>query len=136
MPWVPCKTVSTLTYSTIIFKYTMSYSAASETSTNELLGPGLGADGTADGGSATPGNVPITMPFTRSNATPTTVRAVRGSLREADQRLAARRWIVGAVSVNSTSRSKVSSTDIDCVGRSGTTSLSSTPRASSYRRRP
>jgi len=61
----------------------------------------------------------------------TTVRAIRGSLREADQSFSASRLIIRSVSSNSTSFSKVSSTDIDCMGRFGTTSLSSTPRASS-----
>ena len=61
----------------------------------------------------------------------TTVRAIRDSLREADQSFSASRRIIGSVSANGTSCSKVSSTDIDCVGLSGTTSLSSMPRASS-----
>ena len=47
----------------------------------------------------------------------TTVRAIRGSLREADQSFSANRRIIGSVSSNSTSFSKVSSTDIDCGGR-------------------
>src|SRR5271157_1006239 len=64
----------------------------------------------------------------------TTVRAVRDSLREADQSFSARRRIIGSVSAKSTSRSKVSSTDMDCVGLSGTTGLWSIPRASSCRR--
>ena len=58
----------------------------------------------------------------------TTVRAVRGSLREADQSFSARPRIIGSVSGNSTSCSKVSSTDIDCVGLSGTTGLWSIPQ--------
>ena len=37
------------------------------------------------------------------------------------------RRIIGSVSANSTSCSKVSSTDIDCVGLSGTTGLWSIP---------
>src|SRR5947208_8358004 len=66
----------------------------------------------------------------------TTVRAIRDSLRETDQSFSARRRIMGSVSDNGTSLSKVSSTEIDCVGRSEMTSLLSTPRASSYSRRP
>lgn len=66
----------------------------------------------------------------------TTVRAIRDSLREADQSFSARRRIVGSVSANGTSCSKVSSTEIDWVGRSEMTSLSSIPHASSCRRRP
>ena len=58
------------------------------------------------------------------------VRATRDSLREADQTFSASRLIIGSVSVSKTSCSKVSSTDIDCVGRSATTGLSSMPRAS------
>ena len=58
----------------------------------------------------------------------TTVRAVRGSLREADQSFSARPRIIGSVSTRGTSCSKVSSTDIDCVGLSGTTGLWSIPR--------
>jgi hypothetical protein len=52
----------------------------------------------------------------------TTVRAIRDSLREI------------SVSANGTSCSKVSSTDIDLVSLSGTTSLRSTPREKSYKR--
>jgi len=52
----------------------------------------------------------------------TTVRAIRDFLREADQSFSARRRIIGPVSASGTSCSKVS-TDIDCVGQSGTTSL-------------
>ena len=66
----------------------------------------------------------------------TTVRAILASLRDADQSLSARRRIMGSVSAKKTSLSKVSSTDIDCVGRSGTTSFSSMPRASSCNRMP
>src|SRR5437879_5718006 len=66
----------------------------------------------------------------------TTVRAIRGSLREADQSFSVSRRIIGSVSGNSTSFSKVSSTDIDCGGRFGMTSLSSILRASSYKRTP
>ena len=58
----------------------------------------------------------------------TTVRAVRDSLREADHSFSARRRIIGSVSDSGTSRSKVSSTEIDFVGRSETTGLSSIPR--------
>ena len=57
----------------------------------------------------------------------TTVRAIRDSLREADQTFSARRRIIGSVSAKGTSCSKVSSAEMDCVGRSGTTSLSSIP---------
>src|ERR1035438_1078551 len=60
----------------------------------------------------------------------TTVRALRDSLREADQSFSERRRIIGSVSANNRSCSKVSSTDIDCVGLSGTTGLWSIPRAS------
>src|SRR5436853_5529633 len=42
----------------------------------------------------------------------TTVRAIRDSLREADQSFSASRRIIGSVSSNSTSFSKVSSTEI------------------------
>ena len=66
----------------------------------------------------------------------TTVRAIRDSFREADQSFSARRRIMGSVSDSGTSCSNVSSTDIDWVGRSGMTSLSSIPRASSCRRTP
>jgi hypothetical protein len=55
----------------------------------------------------------------------TTVRAIRDSLRDADQSFSASRRIIGSVSDSRTSCSKVSSTEIDCVGRSGTTALSS-----------
>ena len=41
----------------------------------------------------------------------TTVRAIRGSVRDADQSFSARRRIIGSVSANRTSRSYVSSTD-------------------------
>jgi hypothetical protein len=61
----------------------------------------------------------------------TTVHAIRDSLREADQILSARRRIIGSVSSNAMSCSKVSSADMDCTGRSGTTLLLSSPRASS-----
>jgi hypothetical protein len=63
----------------------------------------------------------------------TTVRAIRDSLRDADQSFSVSRRIIGSVSDSRASCSKVSSTEIDCVGRSGMTALSSTPRASSYR---
>ena len=53
----------------------------------------------------------------------TTVRATRDSLRDASQVFSARRRIIGSVSANITSCSKVSSVDMDCVGRSGMTSL-------------
>ena len=66
----------------------------------------------------------------------TTVRAIRDSLREAAHSFSARRRIIASVSANGTSCSKVSSTDIDLVGLSGTTSLRSTPRESSYKRVP
>jgi len=39
--------------------------------------------------------------------------------------------IIGSVSVSGTSRSTVSSAQMDCVGRSGPTLLSSTPRSNS-----
>ena len=58
----------------------------------------------------------------------TIVRAIRDSWREADQSFSARRRITGSVSAKRTSLSKVSSTEIDCVGRSGTTAFSSMPR--------
>src|SRR2546429_5859887 len=61
----------------------------------------------------------------------TTVRGTRGSLREADQTFSARLRIVGAVSDNGTSCSKVSSAEIDFVGLSGTTWLLSMPRDNS-----
>jgi len=63
----------------------------------------------------------------------TTVRAIRDSLRDADQSFSASRQIIGSVSDSRTSGSKVSSTEIYCVGRSGMTARSSTPQASSYR---
>jgi len=66
----------------------------------------------------------------------TTVRAIRDSFREADQSFSARRRIMGSVSDSGTSCSNVSSTDMDWVGRSGTTSLSSIPRARPCRRTP
>jgi hypothetical protein len=62
-----------------------------------------------------------------------TVRAIRDSLRDADQSFSASRRIMGSVSARATSRSNVSSTEIDFVGRSWITSLSSIPRARSYR---
>src|SRR5436189_6257112 len=61
----------------------------------------------------------------------TTVRGTRDSLREADQTFSVRRRIIGSVSDNGTSRSKVSSTEIDFVGLSGTTWLLSMPRDNS-----
>ncbi len=61
----------------------------------------------------------------------TTVRPIRVSLREAAQTLSARRRIIGSVSTSGRSCSKVSSADMDLVCLSGTTSLGSTPRASS-----
>src|SRR5581483_11690188 len=63
----------------------------------------------------------------------TTVCAIRDSLREADQTFSASRRIITSVSPRSTSCSKVSSADMDWVGRSGTTGVSSIPRASSCR---
>src|SRR5215468_690919 len=66
----------------------------------------------------------------------TTVRAMRDSLREAAQTFSARRRIIGSVSDSGTSRSNVSSAEIDCVGLFGTTGFSSIPRASSYMRMP
>src|SRR5579864_3363265 len=66
----------------------------------------------------------------------TTVRAIRHSLREADHSFSASRRIITSVSANGTSCSNVSSTDIDLVGLSGTTSLRSTPRERSYKRIP
>jgi hypothetical protein len=63
----------------------------------------------------------------------TTERAVRDLY--AKQTRACRLGVdMGSVSANGTSRSKVSSTDIDRVGRCGTTSLSSIPGASSCKR--
>src|SRR2546428_1394867 len=61
-----------------------------------------------------------------------TVRAMRDSLREADQTLSARRRIIGSVSDNGTSRSKVSSTEIDFVGLSGTTCSTARIQANSF----
>ena len=61
----------------------------------------------------------------------TTVRAMRDSLREAAHIFSARRRIIGSVSTRGMSRSNVSSAEMDCVGRFGTTSLWSMPRASS-----
>jgi hypothetical protein len=53
------------------------------------------------------------------------------SLRDAVHTFSARRRIMGSISVKGTSCSKVSSAEIDLVGLSGTTWLSSIPRASS-----
>src|SRR5439155_19428202 len=53
----------------------------------------------------------------------TTVRGTRDSLREADQTFSVRLHIVGAVSDNGTSCSKVSSAEIDLGGLFGTTWL-------------
>jgi len=64
------------------------------------------------------------------------VRARRDSSRAADHSFSARRRIIGSVSANKTSRSNVSSTDTDFVGRSGIPGLSSMPRASSCRPTP
>jgi len=61
----------------------------------------------------------------------TTVRAIRDSLREAVQVCSTSFRIIGSISVSKTSRSKVSSAEMDCVGLSGTTSLLSMPRANS-----
>ena len=61
----------------------------------------------------------------------TTVRAIRDSLREAAHVCSASFRIIGSISINKTSFSKVSSADTDCVGLSGTTSLLSIPRANS-----
>ena len=61
----------------------------------------------------------------------TTVRAIRDSLRDAAHVCSASLRIIGSISVSKTSCSKVSSADMDCVGRSGTTSLVSIPRANS-----
>src|SRR5512144_1268628 len=66
----------------------------------------------------------------------TTVRAKRDFVREVDHTLCARRRITGSVCDNGMSCSKVSSADTDFVGLCETTLLSSTPRASSYRRSP
>jgi len=57
---------------------------------------------------------------------------MRDSLREADQTLSARRRIIGSVSDNGTSRSKVSSTEIDFVGLSGTTCSTARIQANSF----
>jgi hypothetical protein len=61
----------------------------------------------------------------------TTVRAIRDSLREALHVFSASLRIIGSVSANVTSCSKVSSAEMDCVGRSGMTWLLSSPRANS-----
>lgn len=61
----------------------------------------------------------------------TTVRAIRDSLRDAAQVCSASFRIIGSNSVKSTSRSNVSSDEMDCVGRSGITSLLSMPRTNS-----
>ena len=61
----------------------------------------------------------------------TTVRAMRVSLREAAQTFSARRRMMGSISDNGTSVSKVSSAEMDFVGLSGTTALWSIPRVSS-----
>jgi hypothetical protein len=53
----------------------------------------------------------------------TTVRATRDSLRDAAHVCSASLRIVGSVSMSSTSCSKVSSADMDCVGPLGITSL-------------
>ena len=66
----------------------------------------------------------------------TTVLGIRVSLRDAAQTFSASRRIIGAVSLMGTSCSNVSSAEMDLVGLSGTTSFSSIPRASSYKRRP
>jgi len=66
----------------------------------------------------------------------TTVRGIRDALPNADQSFATSRRIIGSVSASRTSSGNVSSTDMDFVGRSGTTGFSSIPRASSYRRAP
>src|ERR1700685_2015403 len=66
----------------------------------------------------------------------TTVRAMRDSLREADQIFSASSRIIGSVSASVTSCSNVSSADMDFVGLSGTTSPLSRPRANSWRRKP
>src|SRR5438067_12030876 len=63
----------------------------------------------------------------------TTVRGTRDSLREADQTFSVRLRIIGSVSDNGTSRSKVSSAEIDFVGLSGTTWLLSMPRGTTRR---
>ena len=61
----------------------------------------------------------------------TTVRAILDSLRDASQVFSASRRIIGSVSASSTSCSKVSSAEIDWVGRLGTTGFSSIPLANS-----
>lgn len=66
----------------------------------------------------------------------TTVRAILASLREAAHVFSASLRIIGSVSVNNTSCSKVSSAEIDCVGRLGWTGFSSIPCANSYSRCP
>src|SRR6266567_1905943 len=66
----------------------------------------------------------------------TTVRGTRDSLREADQTFSVRLRIIGSVSDNGTSCSKVSSAEIDLGGLFGTTWLLSMPRDNSYRRTP
>ena len=53
----------------------------------------------------------------------TTVRAIRDSLREAAHTFSASRRINDSVSTRGMSRSKVSSAEMDCVGRFGTTLL-------------
>lgn len=57
----------------------------------------------------------------------TTVRAILDSLHAAAQVFSARRRIIGSVSANRTSCSKVSSVEIDWVGRLGMTGFSSIP---------
>jgi hypothetical protein len=66
----------------------------------------------------------------------TAVRAILDSLRKATNVFSARRRIIGSVSASNTSRSNVSSADIDQVGRLGTNGFSSIPIANSYRRCP
>jgi hypothetical protein len=61
----------------------------------------------------------------------TTVRAIREFLRDASQTFSARRRIIVSISARGTSRSNVSSAEMDLVGRSETTGFSSIPRASS-----
>ena len=58
-------------------------------------------------------------------------RAGVGARRDAAQVSSASLRIICSVSASGTSCSNVSSAEMDCVGRSGTTLLSSTPRANS-----
>jgi hypothetical protein len=59
-----------------------------------------------------------------------------GFLARGSPRVPASLRIIGSVSLKGTPGSKMSSDEIDCVGRSATTSLSSMPRANRYRRAP